>query len=510
MKKISIVFVLVCVLVFAASSTLTAQKKGYNAVGAKVLFIDYGYANGIDSLDITNGLELQYLRSFNNWLSLSVPVKLGVADVVDDINNKTFFSVDGILQLKYERDSSWITPYLMGGVGWVNEDFEENNTNVPLGLGLNFELGSNAMINLQGEYRVALVENRSNIHLGLGLLYKLTTQDMDKDGIPDSKDECPNEAGTEMTNGCPDTDLDGIRDSRDKCPTLPGKKALRGCPDTDGDGVTDNVDPCPEVAGDQNGCPDQDGDGVNDGEDDCPTTAGVKALMGCPDADGDGIKDSEDKCPNEAGDAMTGGCPDSDKDGIIDREDKCPNQAGAASAEGCPDADVDGIPDNEDRCPNAAGEFDGCPDTDGDGIDDGEDRCPNVAGTASNKGCPEIEKEEQERLDFAAQAVQFETGKATLKAESYSILNEIVGIMKKYKGYQLRISGHTDNTGDEDRNLQLSKERAKACFDYLAAQGISIDRMVSDGFGESQPIASNSRSAGRRKNRRVEFELYID
>lgn len=510
MKKFSLAAAIFCCSLLFLGNSLIAQNKGYHAMGAKVLFVDFGYANGVDSLDVTNALELQYLRNFNKYLSFAVPVKIGVGNLVDDINNRTIFSIDGIFQLQLQKDSSFITPYIMAGGGWMNENFEEGHINVPVGLGANLNLSESLMINIQAEFRQAFMEDRNNAHLGLGMVYKLTTQDTDKDGVPDSKDECPNQAGPENTMGCPDSDMDGIRDSRDKCPTLPGKKATRGCPDTDGDGLTDNVDPCPNEAGDNNGCPDTDEDGIHDGIDKCPDVAGVEALMGCPDADGDGITDKDDQCPKDKGTEATQGCPDTDMDGILDKDDRCPNEAGVASAQGCPDADADGIADADDRCPNKAGDSNGCPDTDGDGIDDGDDRCPNIVGIAANKGCPEIKKEEKEKLRFAAQAVRFETGKSTLKIASYNILNDVADIMKKYAGYRLRIAGHTDSTGNNDRNLELSKDRAEACYDYLVSQGINANRMVWEGYGETVPIASNKRSAGRRKNRRVEFDLFIE
>ena len=154
--------------------------------------------------------------------------------------------------------------------------------------------------------------------------------------------------------------------------------------------------------------------------------------------------------------------------------------------------------------------MDGGPDTDKDGIHDGKDSCPEQAGPESNKGCPELKKEEREVLNFAMRAVQFETGKAALKEESFAVLNQIVDIMNRYPGYKLRISGHTDNVGEEQSNQILSEERAKACYQYLASKGISPGRMSYEGFGESKPVASNDLPSGRRMNRRVEFDLYID
>lgn len=114
--------------------------------------------------------------------------------------------------------------------------------------------------------------------------------------------------------------------------------------DSDGDGIVDSLDKCPNQAGTAkyNGCPipDSDGDGINDEQDKCPNQAGVARYNGCPvpDSDKDGINDDEDKCPQEAGVAQYNGCPvpDSDKDGIPDSEDKCPSIAGVAENGGCP------------------------------------------------------------------------------------------------------------------------------------------------------------------------------
>ena len=241
----------------------------------------------------------------------------------------------------------------------------------------------------------------------------------------------------------------------------------------------------------------------------CPDQAGT--LKGCPDSDGDGIADPDDACPTEAGIPEAKGCPfvDSDGDGVADNEDLCPDVPGAKSAKGCPDADGDGFGDHEDLCPNQAGTVFGCPDTDGDGVHDGIDKCLNDAGPASNQGCPEIKAEEREVLDLAMRAVQFETGKSTLKVESYSVLSQIVDILKRYPGYSCSINGHTDNVGSERTNQKLSEDRAKACYDYFLGNGISTDRLSYTGYGESSPIADNDTKDGRTMNRRTEFLLYI-
>ncbi len=234
------------------------------------------------------------------------------------------------------------------------------------------------------------------------------------------------------------------------------------------------------------------------------------------DTDGDGVTDAEDACPTVPGQISLNGCPDSDGDGIADKDDKCPTVAGVAKYNGCPvpDTDGDGINDDEDACPTVAGlaKYKGCPipDTDGDGVNDEEDKCPTVAGPASNKGCPEIKQEVKEKLDIAGKAIQFETGKSTIKSSSYKTLDDIVIILEGNKEYSLSIDGHTDNTGKADKNLQLSKDRAQAVKDYFISKGISASRLTSEGYGQEKPIADNKTADGRTKNRRVELKLFLD
>lgn len=112
-------------------------------------------------------------------------------------------------------------------------------------------------------------------------------KDTDQDGIPDSKDKCPDVKGLLKFDGCPDTDNDGVTDVDDKCPGTPEgvKVDAKGCPlDTDGDGVVDYLDKCPDVKGLANldGCPDRDGDGIADYLDKCPDVKGIAANKGCP------------------------------------------------------------------------------------------------------------------------------------------------------------------------------------------------------------------------------------
>ena len=491
--------------------SLVGQQKNpntYDALSARVLAIDLELAN-MDQLTTgtTFGLEIGYRRQLSKYFGLALPMKLGTIDV-GALENLSIFGLELLPTYFPLGTETKVSPYLHAGYGFVAEGFENSNQQIPLGGGVNIKIGDNSWFGLQGEYWMSNQELRDNVMVGLGYTYRLTSADIDGDGVANRDDQCPTDPGPASANGCPDADLDGVLDANDKCPNLAGLANLAGCPDGDMDGVPDLEDKCPELAGlaALSGCPDADGDLVPDPEDECPEEPGTAELKGCPDADGDGVADREDQCPQTAGLASLNGCPDADGDGVTDSEDQCPEQRGTQPT-GCPDQDGDGTPDQEDPCPTVAGSFAGCPDTDGDGLADDKDRCPTQLGTAANNGCPEIEAEVQKTLDYAARAVKFETGSAKLIEVSYITLGEIAGIMREYRDYDLVISGHTDNVGQDENNLELSRKRASACRDYLVATGIEARRISTAGYGASRPKATNTTAEGRRENRRVEFEL---
>ncbi|MEM9916508.1 MAG: OmpA family protein [Bacteroidota bacterium] len=501
MKKIYLS--LICWAILASATTLFAQNpERPNSIMAKKLWIDhYSPVDGerTEFENFTDGFEVGYLRNLSPWLNAYFPMKVGVINLPEDINNKKIFGLDGVAQIQYYRPESPISPYLLVGIGGVMEDFEETDFQLPVGVGFNFRLGKFGFVNIQGEYRRSLTLDHHNFQYGIGMgfmLGKISDEDLtipldqiapldkDGDGVVDSKDDCPDVKGLAALGGCPDRDQDGIKDDKDECPDVFGAKSAMGCPDTDSDGFANDKDYCPDVAG---------------------------SFNGCPDTDGDGLADKDDRCPNEAGDPENSGCPkrDLDKDGFDDSIDACPKIPGKVN--GCPDTDGDGIIDKDDTCPFAAGEgrFNGCPDTDGDGIDDSKDRCPNMAAASSPNGCPELKEEDKAVLDYAIQAIQFEVGKARLKKASYAVLAQVLDVMQRYPDYHLYITGHTDDTGSESKNLQLSINRAKACYNHLLRKGVGSNRMSFGGFGESQPIAPNDDKEGRKLNRRVEFKLEL-
>lgn len=218
------------------------------------------------------------------------------------------------------------------------------------------------------------------------------------------------------------------------------------------------------------------------------------------DADKDGFPDDIDLCPTDPEDGKapdpTDGCPNTDRDGdgIVDARDKCPDEP----------EDFDKIDDR-----------DGCPedDADKDGIPDAKDACPKEPGAESpdpkKNGCPQfIRRVEGSSEIEILQQVQFETGSARIKQESYGILDEVVALLKANPDIVLlSIEGHTDDRGSDELNDKLSKDRAASCLDYLVNKGVARQRLTSQGFGEGKPIADNNTAEGRQKNRRTEFKI---
>ena len=101
----------------------------------------------------------------------------------------------------------------------------------------------------------------------------------------------------------------------------------------------------------------------------------------------------------------------------------------------------------------------------------------------------------------------FDTNSSVLKTGGYNEINRVARVLNEYPQTTIRIAGHTDSTGSESYNQQLSERRAESVKQALASQGVNPARMNAVGFGESQPIADNSTEAGRQLNRRVTITI---
>jgi len=198
------------------------------------------------------------------------------------------------------------------------------------------------------------------------------------------------------------------------------------------------------------------------------------------DSDGDGVPDPKDACPNTPPGRKVGpdGCEfDQDKDGVVDGADACPNTPIGVQVDsrGFPlDSDGDGVPDYLDKCPNTPH---------GTKVD--EHGCPIVAETNFNL------------------TVEFAFGSAEINDLSFRELRNAMTFLRDNPTTKARIEGHTDNVGSAAYNMKLSQRRAAAVVDVLVKSGIEADRLTPEGFGLTQPIATNDTAEGRAQNRRV-------
>ena len=465
-----------------------AQNKNHkNSIGLQFGTKEYAGDLGYEMYnfeDIHAAFGVNYGRYINRSFDATLGFSYGQIDYAKDIRSFKTNLGDFKLQAKYKfnngyilKEDAFFAPFVSAGIG--NSFYSGDHVDGTV-LKFGFPVGWGTMLNINERFSVSLssvhtfmvddnmdaVDNSDQsenftdrfLFSSIGAHYNFSKgKDTDGDGILDKEDECPEAKGTLENGGCPDTDGDGVVDKLDACPNAIGSAALGGCPDTDADGIADKDDTCPKVKG-------------------------IEALDGCPDSDGDGIADKDDTCPEVAGVAEFNGWIDTDKDGIADNEDICPNKVGSK-------------------------EMNGCPDTDNDGIADNLDKCPTVAGIAANKGCPEIKKEDAKVMEMAMKGLFFESGSTKIKTSSFNVLDNIADVMTTNKTYNLIIEGYTDSSGDEAKNLALSKDRAKAAKDYLVSKGIAENRLTSNGYGIAKPVADNKTAAGRAKNRRVEFKI---
>ena len=103
--------------------------------------------------------------------------------------------------------------------------------------------------------------------------------------------------------------------------------------------------------------------------------------------------------------------------------------------------------------------------------------------------------------------ITFETGRASIKGNFHQVLDAVAKVLTEYKDTSVQVAGHTDSVGSARDNQVLSEQRARSVANYLQTRGVSASRMSTSGFGESQPVASNTSEAGRSQNRRVEITL---
>src|SRR5689334_13571244 len=104
-------------------------------------------------------------------------------------------------------------------------------------------------------------------------------------------------------------------------------------------------------------------------------------------------------------------------------------------------------------------------------------------------------------------SITFATNSADLNAQFYNALDGVAMVLKEYNKTVIEVAGHTDSTGSDQYNQQLSQRRASSVANYLASHGVVNQRLMTVGAGETHPVASNDSESGRAQNRRVEMTI---
>tara|TARA_R110000822_G_scaffold244860_8_gene373526 strand:+ start:11367 stop:12503 length:1137 start_codon:yes stop_codon:yes gene_type:complete len=180
------------------------------------------------------------------------------------------------------------------------------------------------------------------------------------------------------------------------------------------------------------------------------------------------------------------------------------------------DSDGDGVPDDRDLCPGtpagSAVDSRGCPsDSDGDGVPDYLDKCPNTAVgvTVDKDGCP-VETDSPART---FENVNFEFDRSDLTEYARGILDSasqvINSLTSSHSNLVVQIDGHTDAIGSPGYNMALSERRANSVKQYLVRKGVDANRIRTQAYGLTKPIATNDTDAGRALNRRAEVRTRV-
>jgi outer membrane protein OmpA-like peptidoglycan-associated protein len=137
-------------------------------------------------------------------------------------------------------------------------------------------------------------------------------------------------------------------------------------------------------------------------------------------------------------------------------------------------------------------------------------------GNYMDKQAEEIERDiEGARVERVGEGIKitfdsgilFDVDKSALRPVAQENLTSLAAILNKYSDTNILIEGHTDSTGSEDYNLDLSQRRAQSVAAFLSKDNVDPTRFTIMGYGEVQPVADNSTAAGRQENRRVEIAI---
>lgn len=142
-----------------------------------------------------------------------------------------------------------------------------------------------------------------------------------------------------------------------------------------------------------------------------------------------------------------------------------------------------------------------------------------LIGNYMDKQAAELQKDlENAKVERVGEGIKitfdsgilFNVDSYVLSEASKSNLSDLSKTLQKYEDTNILVEGHTDSTGTDQHNKTLSEQRATAVADFLKSYGVQGSRLTTNGYGETQPVASNTTAEGRQQNRRVDIAIFAN
>lgn len=489
-KRSTIVFIIAVLFLTLATINTNAQLNKYNLkVGLQANYVGTWMEFSADGLSYLVRPFVRY--ELGSMFDIGLGVSYGSLQMKDYDGNAvstTIIPADLRLLFSPIESDSW-NPYLYAGIGAVYYTIDEmpinpasttvdNNTDLflPAGLGIEFALDAHWLLDVSAGLNVAFTDILNGYE------------------TPNAPDDY-NKYDKWITAGV------GIAYSFGGCEIDPDEDGLTNCEE-------EKLGTNPEKA-------DSDGDGLKDGEE-------IEKYNSDPlnsDTDGDKLKDGEEVNSYQTSPTKV----DSDDDGLNDFAEVVTYKSDPLNDDTDGDSLKDGAEVNTHKTsPTKA-------DTDGDKLNDGEEinkyktnplKADTDKGsiddyTEVNRGTnpldasDDIKKPAVVKIDkIIFNNINFEFDSNNIAQPNKKFLEKLLAQLKKFPDVNVSLTGYTDSSGPKAYNLRLSKLRAQSVKKHLVSNGINADRLICDGRGEANPIASNKTKEGRAKNRRVEVEKY--
>ncbi|MFZ1289216.1 MAG: OmpA family protein [Melioribacteraceae bacterium] len=385
-------------------------------------------------------------------------------------------------------------PYIFSGIGLLrwnvtnlpsNEIIKKSGWDllIPFGVGIEFSINSNLIIDFSGNYNFTSTDNLNNYSnskykdgfytFGFGFTFveggNLT--DEDGDGIITKLEE---EIGTDPNKF--DTDLDGLSDGDEIFLYKTDPLNI----DSDNDKLTD-FEEIKNFHSDPNS-KDSDGDDILDFDeiDQFSTNPNLK------DTDHDELSDGYEVYKYNTNPTMN----DTDNDGLNDKEEIFTTKTDPNKF----DTDEDGVSDAIEVKTLKTNPL----------VKDNHKNFLNLQNDNNTKPNSSFENLNSEK-PVILQGVQFLISSAEINTVSENILHEILKVLNDNPDLKIEIRGYTDNIGDSNYNLKLSENRAEIVKNWFVKKGINLERIKTKGFGKENPIGDNDTLEGQEKNRRIEI-----